>query len=81
MDMNALTTAWLGAVVRTRSAEHRNFVQQIPQAKSSGGELTLTDVITGALQDAGAKPTPAANAPTGSPPSSPTSAQLVDLLV
>ncbi|HEY4920113.1 MAG TPA: hypothetical protein VII40_08430 [Xanthobacteraceae bacterium] len=56
MDTTALTTAWLGAVFNARSAAYQNFVQQVPQAKPSPADRTLSDTIESALQDAGAKP-------------------------
>jgi hypothetical protein len=56
MDTTALTTAWLGAVFNARSAAYQNFVQQVPQAKPSRTDRTLSDAIESGLQDAGAKP-------------------------
>jgi len=56
MDSTALTTAWLDAVFRVRSAAYQNFVQQVPQAKAPRTDRTLVDTIASALQDAGAKP-------------------------
>ena len=52
----ALTTAWLDAVFRARSADYQNFIQQVPQAKPSRSDRTLSDAIESGLQDAGAKP-------------------------
>jgi hypothetical protein len=52
----ALTSAWLGAVQRVRSAAYQHFVQQVPQAKPARPDRKLTDVIENALQAAGAKP-------------------------
>jgi hypothetical protein len=52
----ALTSAWLGAVQRVRSAAYQRFVQEVPQAKPARPDRKLTDVIESALQDAGAKP-------------------------
>jgi len=56
MDTTALTTDWLAAVFRARSAAYQNYVQQVPQAKPARTDRTLSDTIESALQDAGAKP-------------------------
>jgi hypothetical protein len=56
MDTTTLTTAWLGAVFRARSAAYQDFVQQVPQAKPARTDRTLSDAIESGLQDAGAKP-------------------------
>ena len=56
MDINALTTDWLDAVRRVRSAFYRHFVQQVPHGKAPRTDRTLTDVIESGLHDAGAKP-------------------------
>jgi hypothetical protein len=56
MDINALTTDWLDAVRRVRSASYQHFVQQVPHAKAPRTDRTLTDVIESGLHDAGAKP-------------------------
>ena len=56
MDSTALTTAWLDAVFRVRSAAHQHFVQQVPQAKAPRTDRTLADTIESGLQNAGAKP-------------------------
>jgi hypothetical protein len=56
MDTSALTTAWLDAVYRTRSAAYQNYVDQVPQTKQSRADRTLTDTIESVLKDGGAKP-------------------------
>jgi hypothetical protein len=56
LDSIALTSNWLEAVRRVRSASWQNYVQQVPQAKPSRVDRKLTDVIEAALHDAGAKP-------------------------
>ena len=56
MDVNALTTDWLDAVHRVRSASYQHFVQQVPHAKAPRTDRTLTDAIESGLHDAGAKP-------------------------
>jgi hypothetical protein len=61
MDTTALTTAWLGAVYRTRSAAYQHFVEQVPQAKPLRADRTLSDAIESGLKDAGAKPLPTVN--------------------
>jgi hypothetical protein len=61
MDTTALTNAWLDAVYRARSAAYQNFVQQVPQAKPSRTDRTLSDAIESGLQDAGVKPLPTIN--------------------
>jgi choline dehydrogenase-like flavoprotein len=81
MDINALTTDWLDAVRRVRSASYQHFVQQVPQAKVPRQERTLTDAIESALHDAGAKTVQLANRVTGSAATGSTPAQLVDRLV
>jgi hypothetical protein len=82
----ALTTAWLDAVHRVRSAAYQHFVQQVPQAKPSRSDRNLTDVIASALQDDGAKPVQAAGPVTASKATDPSdldapSASRVDRLV
>ena len=77
MDINALTTDWLDAVRRVRSASYQHFVQQVPHAKAPRTDRTLTDVIESGLHDAGAKPVqPVAQATQAGA----TTAQRVDLL-
>jgi hypothetical protein len=66
MDSIALTTNWLDAVRRVRSADWQNYVQQVPQAKPSRQDRTLTDTIEAALQDAAVKPIEPARGTTGS---------------
>jgi len=61
MDTTALTTAWLDAVYRTRSAAYQHFVEQVPQAKPLRADRTLSDSIESGLKDAGAKPLPTVN--------------------
>lgn len=61
MNAAALTNAWLDAVFRTRSAAYQQFTQEIPQAKPSRTDRTLSDTIESGLQDAGAKPLPTIN--------------------
>jgi hypothetical protein len=61
MDTTALTTAWLDAVFRARSAAYQHFVEEVPQAKPSRVDRTLSDAIESGLQDAGAKPLPTIN--------------------
>jgi hypothetical protein len=56
MDTTALTTAWLDAVYRARSAAYQNYVEQVPQAKAPRTDRTLSDTILSALQDDGVKP-------------------------
>jgi hypothetical protein len=56
MDTAVLTTAWLDAVYRARSAAYQNYVEQVPQAKPSRTDRTLSDAIESALQDDGVKP-------------------------
>ena len=56
LDSIALTSNWLDAVRRVRSASWQNYVQQVPQRRPSRVDRKLTDVIEAALHDAGAKP-------------------------
>jgi hypothetical protein len=56
MDTAALTHAWLDAVYRARSPAYQHFIQEVPQAKPSRTDRTLSDAIESGLQDAGAKP-------------------------
>ncbi len=74
MDTTALTTAWLDAVFRTRSAAYQNFIQQVPQAKPARTDRTLSDAIESGLQDAGAKPLPTISQVQPASPSDATSA-------
>jgi hypothetical protein len=80
MDSTALTTAWLDAAFRVRSAAYQDFVQQVPQAKAPRTDRTLTDTIESALQDAGAKPLPTINPAAPSEEGSATADQHVDRL-
>ena len=80
MDTTALTTAWLGAVFRARSAAYQHFVQEVPQAKPSRVDRTLSDTIESGLQDAGAKPLPTINQLEPAPASDATSGSHVDRL-
>jgi len=80
MDTTALTTAWLGAVFRARSAAYRHFIQEVPQAKPSRADRTLSDAIEAGLQDAGAKPLPTINQMEPTSASGATSAPHVDRL-
>jgi len=61
MDTTALTNAWLAAVYRARSPAYQHFIQEVPQAKPSRVDRTLSDAIESGLQDAGAKPLPTIN--------------------
>ncbi len=81
MNSIALTTDWLDAVRRVRSAEWQNYVQQVPQAKPSRMDRTLSDTIEAALHDAGAKPVQPVTQATNTQASGPTPAQRVDMLV
>jgi hypothetical protein len=56
MDTTVLTTAWLDAVYRARSAAYQHYEQQVPQSKPPRTDRTLTDAIESALQDDGVKP-------------------------
>jgi hypothetical protein len=78
MDTTALTTAWLDAVYRARSAAYQNYVEQVPQAKAPRTDRTLSDTIESGLQDAGAKPLQTINPLEPSAGSGTTSAQHVD---
>lgn len=80
MDTTALTSAWLGAVFRARSAAYQQFTQDIPQAKPSRTDRTLSDTIESGLQDAGAKPLPTINQVQPGSTSDGTSATHVDRL-
>jgi erythromycin esterase-like protein len=80
MDSIALTSNWLDAVRRVRSASWQNYVQQVPQAKPSRVDRRLTDTIEAALHDAGAKPVEPANATTTSPVPTRTTGAHVDML-
>jgi hypothetical protein len=80
MDTTALTTAWLGAVFRARSPAYQHFVQEVPQAKPSRSDRTLSDAIESGLQDAGAKPLPTINQVEAASANEATSAQHVDRL-
>ena len=42
----ALTTAWLDAVRRARSASYQHFVQQVPQAKPPRTDRTRAVIVT-----------------------------------
>jgi len=81
MDTTALTNAWLAAVYRTRSPAYQHFIQEVPGAKPSRADRTLTDAIESGLQDAGAKPLPTINQAAAGSASEATSAQHVDRLV
>ena len=81
MDTTALTTAWLDAVFRARSATYQHFIQEVPQAKPARADRTLSDAIESGLQDAGAKPLPTINQVQPASASEPASAQHVDRLV
>jgi len=80
MDSTALTTAWLDAVFRARSAAYQDFVRQIPQAKAPRTDRTLSDTIESALQDAGARPLQTINPVEPAAESNATSDQHVDRL-
>ena len=56
MDNSVLTTAWLDAVYRARSAAYQHYVQQVPQAKPSPTNRSLIDAIESGLQAEGVKP-------------------------
>jgi len=81
MDTTALTTAWLDAVYRSRSAAYQHFIREVPQAKPSRADRTLTDAIESGLEDAGAKPLPTINQVQPAPASNAASAPHVDRLV
>jgi hypothetical protein len=81
MNTTALTTAWLDAVFRTRSAAYQQFTREVPQAKPSRTDRTLSDTIESGLEDAGAKPLPTINQVQPSSASDDTSATHVDRLV
>jgi len=81
MDTTALTNAWLSAVYRTRSAAYQHFIQEVPKAKPSRADRTLSDAIEAGLQDAGARPLPAVNETRTVSASKVTSTQHVDRLV
>lgn len=80
MDTTALTTAWLDAVYRARSAAYQNYVQQVPQAKAPRTDRTLSDTILSALQDDGVKPQQTVDPIQSSAQSDRTSNQRVDRL-
>jgi hypothetical protein len=65
MESIALTSNWLDAVSRARSAEWQKYVQQVPQAKPSRQDRNLRDTIEAALHDAGVKPIEPAGSTTG----------------
>jgi hypothetical protein len=65
VDSIALTSNWLDAVSRARSASWQKYVQQVPQAKPSRQDRNLRDTIEAALHDAGVKPIEPAGATTG----------------
>jgi len=81
MDSIALTTDWLDAVRRTRSAAWQDYVQQVPQAKPSRTDRKLTDTIEAGLHDAGAKPVQPAGGTTSSAATGTAPGQHVDMLV
>ena len=81
MDSIALTSNWLDAVRRTRSADWQKYVQQVPQAKPSRQDRNLRDTIEAALHDAGVKPIEPAGPTTGAAATGTASAQRVDMLV
>lgn len=81
MDTVSLTTDWLDAVRRVRSAAWQNYQQQVPQAKPLRADRKLTDVIEAGLHDAGAKPVQPAGATTSAPAPVAAPAQHVDMLV
>jgi hypothetical protein len=81
MDTTALTTAWLDAVFRVRSPAYQHFIEQVPQARPSRDDRTLSDAIESGLKDAGAKPLPIVNQVETTSASDATSPQHVDRLV
>jgi hypothetical protein len=81
MDSIALTSNWLDAVRRARSADWQKYVQQVPQAKPSRQDRNLRDTIEAALHDAGVKPIAPAGATTGAAATGTAAAQHVDMLV
>jgi hypothetical protein len=81
MDTTALTTAWLGAVFRVRSAAYQHFIEQVPQAQPPRTDRTLGDAIESGLKDAGAKPLPTVNQVEAASPNDAASVQHVDRLV
>ncbi|HLH89906.1 MAG TPA: hypothetical protein VKX28_15745 [Xanthobacteraceae bacterium] len=56
MDNAVLTTAWLDAVYRARSAAYQHYVQEVPQAKPAPANRTLIDAIESGLQADGLEP-------------------------